>query len=155
MNRTGFWRQEIAAPLQAIQDEVNRLLTSYRHGGETSGPGEGEVGGWGPLIDLVELPDTFLLWIDIPGVDPSSIDLSVVGSQLTLRGEKKQSSEATQGRCFTQERPFGPFSRQITLPGEVIVDGIQANAHDGVLEVRLPKAATSRSRTIPVRTVTP
>jgi HSP20 family protein len=155
MTRQHSWRREFAipiVPLSSIQGEIHRLLDQVRPLGPSHTPADRpkpEPSGWSPAVDLVETPEALTLWADLPGVDPTSVDLSVTGQVLTLRGERPI---ATEGRGHSLERASGPFHRQVHLPCEVNVESIEAEARDGVLVVRLPKADVHRPRTIPVRT---
>jgi len=153
--RPGSWRREFSVPLNALQGELNRLFANYRNIGPL-GPTppteatEIEPVTWNPAVDLIETPEEITLWADLPGVDPASVDLAVTGRVLTLRGDKPP-AESGEVRGHTLERLFGPFHRQIALPCEVDIDGIQAEARDGVLKVRLPKSEAVRPRSIPIR----
>jgi HSP20 family protein len=152
MSRSTQWRREFAAPLHALQTELNRLFEEYW---SPSRMGQGrptdlEPAAWSPVVDVIETPLEVVILAELPGVDPASIDLSVTGNVLSLRGEKK-SSEIPEGSGTVRERVFGTFHRQISLPGEVNMEGVQAEARDGVLKVRLPKQEEARRRTIPIR----
>lgn len=154
MPRLGPWRRELTMPLHALQTELNRMFDQYwnpahfRDG--QSPPMDLEPASWSPAIDLVESTDAYTVTAEVPGVDPASIDLSVTGNVLTLRGVKPADAPETAAKL--QERQFGPFHRQIVLSGEVNFDAAQAEARNGVLKVRLPKRETAKPRTIPVQT---
>lgn len=155
MTRQHSWRREFAipiVPLSSIQGEIHRLLDQVRPLGPTPTSAdrpEPVPSSWSPAVDLVETPEALTLWADLPGVDPSSVDLTVTGQVLTLRGNRSTSAE---GRGHSLERASGPFHRQVDLPCEVNVESIVAEARDGVLTVKLPKADVHLPRTIPVRT---
>jgi HSP20 family protein len=159
MSRPGYWRREFAAPLNALQGELNRLFAHYRNLGlGPLGPAPAEPteeiepsATWVPAVDLIETPEEVVLWADLPGVDPAKVDLAVTGRVLTLRGEKAGGELGGGSRGHALERQSGPFFRQIPLPSDVDVEAIQAEAHNGVLRVKLPKAEAVRPRTIPVR----
>ena len=87
---------------------------------------------------------------ELPGVDPASIDLSVTGNVLTLRGEKRP-GEIPEGSRPVRERVFGPFHRQVILPGEVNFEGVQAEARDGVLQGPAPEAGRGPAADDPVQ----
>jgi HSP20 family protein len=154
MSRTGFLRHGISIPLVALQDELNRVLSHYRHfgpvGSEPAEPTEIEPSAWTPALDLTETPEEIRLWIDLPGVDPNTVELTVTGPQLSLRGDRR-APEVEDGRRHSAERVYGPFFRQVALPSEVDVDAVEAQSRNGVLEIRLPKAQAVRPRTIPVK----
>ena len=153
MSRSTQWRREFSAPLHALQNELNRLFEEYWNPARV-GPGQAptdlEPAAWTPVVDVIETPQEVIILAELPGVDPSSIDLSVTGNVLSLRGEKL-GGEIPEGSGAVRERIFGPFHRQISLPGEVNFEGVQAEARDGVLKVRLPKQEEARRRTIPIR----
>ncbi len=140
---TWTWRRELGAPLSVLQDELTKLYEQYR----SKFTGEG---GSVPEIDLHESDVDLVLRVDLPGVDPASIDLSVSGRTVLLRGARS-APDVTLGRPRLQERYFGPFCRDVELPEDVDQQGIQADFQNGVLTVRLPKAAKARTFTIPVR----
>lgn len=151
-----FWRQNLVARLLELQQELGQILARQ---GPAAGPApegpeaptELDPSTWDPALDLVEDAEQVRLWVDLPGVDPASIDLTVTGNVLSLRGRRGPVEEANTGRSHVLERPVGPFARQVLLPCEVDVDQAAAHARDGVLEVRLPKAEAVRPQTIPIR----
>jgi len=156
MARPTPWRRELSAPLHVLQNEFNRLVDEYWNParlGPTQPPVDLEPSGWSPVVDLYETPNEFILVAELPGVDPASIDLSVTGNLLTLRGVKPPENHATDGHKLMQERPFGTFHRQVLLSNEVNFDASQAEAKHGVLKVRLPKQEVAKTRTIPVQHV--
>ncbi len=105
---------------------------------------------WTPAIDLSETPTELVLVVNLPGVNPSTIDLSLTGNVLSLRGEKV-AAEVADGHNRARERPVGSFHRQVTLTEAVDFDRVQAEAKNGVLTVRLPKQEAARPRTIPIQ----
>ncbi len=157
MARFTPWRRELTVPLQSLQTELNRLFDEYWNPARFAGPGghdpsvDLETAAWSPEIDLVETADAFVLTAEVPGVDPSTIDLSVTGNVLTLRGIKP-ADERHGAAGLARERRFGPFLRQVSLTGAVDFDAVKAEAKNGVLQIHLPKQETSRPRTIPVQT---
>src|SRR5689334_20999099 len=114
MTRFDPWRIEIAAPWQALRGEIHRLVAHYR-GPEVLGSrpdDQADAATWAPALDLYETADEVGLLVDLPGVDPSAIELSVTGRALFLRGVKPEDPER-RGAGRTLERPSGPFSRKV------------------------------------------
>jgi HSP20 family protein len=156
MARFSPWRREFAAPLQTLQTELNRLFDEHWNPARFAASGQTppmdlEPASWSPDVDLVETPDAYFLTAEVPGVDPASIDLSVTGNVLTLRGVKPADAAST-STGLLRERQFGPFHRQVALSGQVNFEAVQAEARHGVLTIRLPKQEEARPRTIPVKT---
>lgn len=154
MARFGPWRREFSAPLSVLQSELNKIFDEYwgpeRYPAAQAAPVDLEPAGWVPVVDLVESPDAYLLNAEVPGVDPGSIDLSLTGNMLTIRG-LKPTEDGQEPTGALLERRFGPFHRQVVIPGEVDFEATRAEARHGVLHIRLPKRQSAIPRTIPVK----
>jgi HSP20 family protein len=102
-------------------------------------------------MDAYRLGDEFVLEIDLPGVDPASIDLSVEKDVLTVHAERtRPAHEGTEQ--LIAERPHGTFRRQLFLGNALDTERIQAQYRDGVLIVTLPVAERAKPRRIDVST---
>jgi len=116
-------------------------------------PEGGLVEEWNPRCDIVEGDGALILHAELPGVAPEDIDVSVSGSELIIRGEKRaEKKEEAKGRTYS-ERFFGSFQRAVAIPEGVDPDKIEASLKDGVLEVRVPlpepaKPAETRKITV-------
>lgn len=100
-------------------------------------------------LDLYRDGDHFIAEIDLPGVDPASIDIDVEDRTLTIRADRK----GTAGKdlqWLTHERPVGTFARQLTLGYGVALDKIEAEYADGVLRLTIPVADEAKPRKISV-----
>jgi HSP20 family protein len=143
------WSKEFPTSLGDVQDEVNRFVGRLWHAGISTGPFDGQD--WAPVVDLYESADNYKLWVDLPGVDGKAVEVCCVGRTLTIRGERATSETETAGfRPIRRERRFGSFCRSVDLPVDVDADKISARCAQGVLEIMLPKAESSRVRTIRV-----
>src|SRR6266446_9325891 len=95
-----------------------------------------------PLTNLYEDKDAVYLEALAPGVDPATLEVSVVGNTLSITGEKRRVAGEVQPEAFHRsERATGKFVRQIHLPMEVDEQHVHAEYKDGLLIVTLPKAA--------------
>ena len=132
-----------------LQDEMNRVFDRVWHGGISTRPLDGQQ--WAPGLDVYEYPDRFVVHVEVPGVDGNSVDVTCVGSMLTIRGEKRRPAEVT---CDTpslyRERRYGSFSRTVELSGKIVVEQVAARYHNGVLEVTVPKSESERPRSVRV-----
>ncbi|RJK97197.1 Hsp20/alpha crystallin family protein [Vallicoccus soli] len=99
-------------------------------------------------MDLYRSGDHYVLHVDLPGVDPGSVDVGVDGRVLTVRAQRSPRGEDLE--WLTQERPVGSFARQLTLGSGLDLDRIEATYEDGVLTVTLPVAEQARPRRIEV-----
>jgi len=100
-------------------------------------------------MDLYREGDSFVANIDLPGVDPSTIDIDIDDRTLTIRAERP--GQATEDRKWlVRERPAGTFARQLTLGYGVALDKIEASYTDGVLQLHIPVAEEAKPRKITV-----
>jgi HSP20 family protein len=93
----------------------------------------------GPSLDIFETDETVIVRVELPGVDPEDVEISVTDRTLRLSGEKKGERVRTGARFHRVERRFGSFSRTVQLPCEIEVDEINAIYEKGVLMIVLPK----------------
>lgn len=99
-------------------------------------------------MDLYRAGEVFVAKIDLPGVDPGSIDVDVEDRTLTIRAERHEEADAEQ--WLSHERPAGTFARQLTLGYGVALDRIDAGYEDGVLTLTIPVAEEAKPRKIQV-----
>ena len=112
-----------------------------------------------PRIDMAEDEHSLTLTAELPGVSEKDIDVSLVGDQLTIKGEKHSEFEEkkdSQGfAVHRMERSYGAFQRSITIPYAIDPDQVSAEFKDGVLKVMLPKppdaVARSQGRKIEIK----
>ena len=91
--------------------------------------------------------------VDLPGIDPDKLDISVIeGNRLTIQGERPV-VELPNAVWHRQERGYGTFTRELTLPTLVDADKVEARYEHGVLKLTLPKAEAAKPRKITVRSV--
>ena len=142
---------------RSLSSTLDRMLTLNRALDQafTSGWNENRV--WVPAIDVVEKKDAYLMYAELPGVDPSQIDISFEQNVLTVRGAKQSAVEARNDgelRVYAAERVTGSFERSIRLPEFVDGDSITADFNNGLLVVTVPKAQAAQPRRIEIKTET-
>lgn len=99
--------------------------------------------------DAYRRGDRFYLHIDLPGVDPESIDVEVEKNTLTVSAERRWEREGEE-QVLLNERPTGSFSRQFFLGESLDTDAIEAGYDHGVLTLAIPVAETAKARKIAV-----
>jgi HSP20 family protein len=100
-------------------------------------------------IDAYRRGDEFVVEFDLPGVDTSSIELTVEKNVLTVHAERRRPT--TEGvEMLVGERPQGTFSRQLFLGDSLDTERINADYTDGVLVLRLPIAEKAKPRRVPI-----
>jgi HSP20 family protein len=101
-------------------------------------------------IDAFRKGDEFVVQFDLPGIDTSSIDLTVERNVLTVHAERRR-EEAEGLELLMGERPQGTFSRQLFLGDTLDTDQIEAEYRDGVLTLRLPITEKAKPRRVPIQ----
>ena len=140
-------RQDPWGVMPRLQEEINRLFGTARENDSSSATAM-----WIPSVDIHEYADRFELYVDLPGVDPGTVDLTLDGGILTLSGQRpqptqKHSEEAQGGRL---ERGHGQFHRRFVLPDTVDSEKVNATGNHGVLTVTIPKQAKAMPRRIQI-----
>lgn len=107
---------------------------------------------WRPAVDIVETPAAYMLSVEIPGIDPDEIDVTLTGDTVTIRGEKKRDDKLEDETRRLTERVAGRFERGFTLPTHVSAKGIEAEARHGVLTIKVMKAREAQPRKVSIRT---
>lgn len=98
-----------------------------------------ETGHWVPAVDIKEEPTRFVLYADIPGVDPKDIEISMQSGILTIKGERVVIPQEESEGYTRVERSKGRFYRRFSLPDTADSDKITAEGKQGVLRVIIPK----------------
>jgi HSP20 family protein len=111
----------------------------------------GATADWVPAVDIEEYGDRFVLYADVPGVDPSTIELTLEGGVLTMSGNREAAVEQQGLDRRRSERITGRFHRRFTLPDTADSERVSANGRNGVLEIVIPKRESSQPRRISVQ----
>jgi len=96
-----------------------------------------------PPAEASEGEKSYAINMELPGVDEKDIELTVEDGVVTVRGEKKTSSEKSGDTWFFSERQYGAFRRSFRLPADADEKGVTAEMKDGVLRIVAPKSAPS------------
>lgn len=103
-----------------------------------------------PSVDVEDTDDHLIMRFDMPGLEKENIDIEVQGRQLMISGERKQEHENGEARSRLHERRYGKFQRVFALPDDIKTDEIEAQYHNGVLTVAVPKSAESKRQKIKI-----
>jgi HSP20 family protein len=105
-----------------------------------------------PMINLHEDQDNLYVEALAPGVDPGSLNVTVVRNSLTLSGEKRHDPKEVKPEAYHRsERATGKFVRTVELPVEVDESRVNAEYQNGLLLITLPKAEKAKPKQISVR----
>jgi HSP20 family protein len=112
-------------------------------------PVDNGASAWTPPVDILETDDAWVVEAEVPGVDPDDVNVEVRDSEVSISGEIKERER--KGILRRRTRRVGEFDFHVTLPGQVDPENVDANAHNGVLTVRIPKPEQARARRIEVQ----
>jgi HSP20 family protein len=99
---------------------------------------------WAPTADIIEKEKEYLVKAELPEVPKEDIHIEVVDGMLRLHGERRYEKQDKSEKMQRMERFYGEFERTFTLPEDVDVSKITAEARDGVLRVHLPRTARAQ-----------
>jgi HSP20 family protein len=102
-----------------------------------------------PKIDIVDREHELLVRAEIPGVKKDQLEITLVGDQLTIKGETREQTEE-KGEIYRAEIRRGSFQRSVRLPEAVLGEKAKAHFEDGLLEVTIPKAHTSPRHSVEI-----
>jgi HSP20 family protein len=130
--------------LDRLQREMNRLFENYSGEQRRTAPGY-------PAMNVWNGTDSAVLTAELPGVDPESVDISIVGETLTLSGQRQPEELPEGARYHRQERSYGRFARAFQLPFLVDANGVDTRFEKGMLQISLPRAEADKPRKITVK----
>jgi HSP20 family protein len=132
--------------LLSLQDEMNRVFD--RAAGQTT---RGQATrSWAPALDIAERKDAYLVTVELPGVNPDDIDVTLENNLLSIQGERRQAQDSADEQFHRVERAYGTFRRSVSLPSTVRADAIQASYEHGLLQLVVPKAEEAKPRKIAI-----
>jgi len=101
-------------------------------------------------VEVSETDNELVVKASLPGVNPDEVDVTVNNDVLTIKAEHKETTEEGKREFYRREIRYGAFNRSFTLPVKVDADQAEADYQNGVLTLRLPKAASIRPKQIKV-----
>lgn len=138
-----------ARDLSPLHREFDDLLGRFFGSQNDWLPGV-STGRWVPPLESFLRDGELVVRVDVPGIDPNAIDISVEGDRLTIKGERRNTREEDKGGRSYREVVYGTFERTVSLPWDVDADSVKASCKDGVLEVTMKAPEKSGARKIPV-----
>ncbi len=128
-------------------DELQRMREDFHRIFGAGSPWTGWQGSqWGPSVDVREVDQGFVVEAELPGVDPSNVDITASEDGITLRGEVREQQERGETGYRQIERRYGSFHRTISFPAPVDHERAAAEYKDGILRISIPKASSVQSK---------
>jgi HSP20 family protein len=152
---TTMMRWDPFQDLRSAQEEMAQMSPMLAHAlglhAQQQGSGRAATAAWAPALDISERKDAYLVTVELPGLKPEDLDITMEDGLLTIQGERQFTSESSEQQFHRVERSYGAFRRSITLPAHVMAEGIQASFEDGVLQILVPKMEEAKPKRIQVR----
>ncbi len=130
-------------PYQFVEAQMERLLSMLGAVDRRIG----QSAPWAPAASAWESPDAYMICVDLPGVSPRSVKVSVARNTVEIEGERPQPAPAE----FTPrqiEGPAGPFRRSIPLPSDAQAERLEAEFDQGVLTLRVARVRGEARRVV-------
>lgn len=123
--------------LAGVRERMNKLFESAL--ARTNFDAEGDFGAWTPAADVFETDEQLVLALELPGLDPDTIDLRIEDDGILVQGERSMQGGGAGEQFHRVERSYGKFARRFPLPSHADRGAVQAAYRDGVLEIRVGK----------------
>ena len=135
------WGEAFSEVGDAVGDVVDEVIEGVR--GVTSGRRF-------PRMDLVRVEGGYRLYVDVPGLRRDQVQVTTLGGQLTIRGERRRPELPEGAEVIRSERGFGRFERTMRMPPDVREEGVAASLDDGVLILELPGIDESEAHEVEI-----
>lgn len=133
----------------ALHDEIKQVFDRFFNQDDTDASAVATAQ-WVPRVDLKEESGRFVIYADLPGIDPKDIEVQMDKGILSIKGERSSESTTETERFSRVERRYGSFHRRFALPDSADPEGITASGRNGVLEIVIPKRPETTPRRIQV-----
>jgi HSP20 family protein len=139
--------------MEQLHREIDSLFNGYSRGyllGPAFEPGPGMRNY--PKVNMHDDAENVYVEALLPGVEPDSLGMNILGNTLTLAGERHAfDDESVQRTWHRRERGAGKFIRSIEIPVDIVADKVKAECRNGLLRVTLPKATKAKPKKISVK----
>lgn len=135
---------------QFLFSPLNRVSSLHRERNlSSSHEGHSSRYDWIPQVDIQELDKSYIVLVDVPGIEDKDIDITLDKNILTIKGSRTSTLDED-AENKRQERVVGNMLRQFTLPDTVDGEHISASSKLGVLRIDIPKATVAQPLSIAV-----
>ncbi|AOY81110.1 Hsp20/alpha crystallin family protein [Moorena producens JHB] len=128
-------RSEHLPDLESVHRELNRRLTHFMNSGEGGFPGMTFM----PYAEIEETPKAVYLTLEIPGMEAKDLDVKLTEDSVCISGERKSAARTKGIGMVRSELRYGKFKRVIPIPAKINRNQVEAEYHNGMLKLTLPK----------------
>ena len=146
--RSNLARTELY-PFDALRREFEGLFFDFARSLGAAANGAGAL--LAPRMEVTESDKQIEVSVELPGLERKDVDVSLDGSVLTVRAEKKVEGEQKDKNVHVAERSYGVFYRALELPAKVDPSTVEATMSKGVLHIKIPKPAQTEAKKIEVK----
>lgn len=140
----------VTTPFGDFQIDVDNLFDQvFGHRDNTEKPPVQ----WTPRVTILESETSYQLLAELPGVDPTKVNLEMVDNRLEISGTKTLAPATDGFNQLREERQSGDFRRTFEFAQQVDANQIQAKFHNGILEIELAKAEAVLPKKIAINVV--
>ncbi len=142
----------LTSSVERLRHELDRWLDVAWTQGERAIDTLGIRGGerdWCPPIDVIETGDSVRVEVELPGIDPETVEVTLAGHMLTITAPIP--SPKVEGQVRRRERPRGRFKRSVALPVSVNADEVAAESSNGLLSITVAKVEAEKEKRVPVK----
>lgn len=107
--------------------------------------------GWDLAVDVFEEEGNVIAEMNLPGIDPDKVEISVEDDYLKITGSREEEKETEKKNFYSKEIKRGSFERTIELPSKVKKEKVEAKYSDGVLRITLPKETSKCCEKVKVK----
>lgn len=104
-----------------------------------------------PAVESFEKDGKLHIRAEMPGVEPSDVNVSITGNRLTISGERKSSRELDEANVFVRELSHGTFERSFSLPEGINAEEVKAEFSNGMLSLTLPLPPQNKTRQVKIQ----
>ena len=145
---------EVLPEMDELRREIDRTVADFWSGNVPRAWRGAFLPGRGarqyPLLNVSEDDGNVYVEALAPGVEPKTLDVSVVQGALHIKGEKPGLAQVSAEAFHRNERAAGRFVRSVELPDQVNASAVKADYRNGLLLITLPKSEAAKPRQVPV-----
>jgi HSP20 family protein len=139
------------SPIHDVAILQNRLNSIFQDFARPNSDAENlNSGSFAPAVDIYEDAHKLSLRIEVPGLKPEDVDISVDNNTMIVRGERRFANEEKEENYHRIERRYGSFVRTFTLPQTVDTENISANYEQGLLSIDIPKKPEAKPKQVKI-----
>jgi len=114
-------------------------------------PALSQTGGFVPSMDIYEEKDRVVAEVQLAGIKPEDVNISIENDILTIEGQSEKKSEMEEKNYYRKEVRTGSFHRSVALPAGVKGEEAEAEYENGILKISIPKAESAKPKTVKVQ----